>query len=149
MKVSIIQQNIDETEVVISCRRIDDKIIRLRDYIANFGSKIRAKNEKGIEYVRMNEIYYFDTVDNHTFLYTEKYVYEVSIRLYELEEILDSRDFFRISRTQIMNINHAVCFKPEINRTVMATMDNGERLYISRKYSAEIKRTLKGILEVN
>ncbi len=148
MKIEIKEENVNETEVVISCRRMDEKILRLRDYIANFGSKICAKSESGIEHVSVSEIYYFETVDNRTFLYTEKDVFEVSMRLYELEEILDSRDFFRISRTQIMNINHAARFKPEINRTLTATMENGEKINISRKYSAEIKRILKESSEV-
>lgn len=148
MKIDIKQEDVDETEVVISCRRVDEKIIRLRDYIAGFGSRIRAKSESGIEHVSVSEIYYFETVDNRTFLYTAKDVFEVNMRLYELEEILDGRDFFRISRTQLMNINHAARFKPEINRTITATMENGEKLCISRKYSAEIKRVLKESSEV-
>lgn len=148
MKIEVREENVNETEVVIWCRRVDEKILRLRDHIANFGSKIRAKNESGIEHVNVSDIYYFETVDNRTFLYTENEVFEVSMRLYELEEILDSRDFFRISRTQIMNINHAARFKPEINRTITATMENGEKMNISRKYSAEIKRILKESSEV-
>ena len=147
-KIEIKEENVNETEVVISCRRADEKILRLRDYIANFGSKIRAKSESGIEHVSVSEIYYFETVDNRTFLYTEKDVFELSMRLYELEEIMDGRDFFRISRTQILNINHAARFKPEINRTLTATMENGEKINISRKYSAEIKRILKESSEV-
>lgn len=148
MNIEIKQADVKETEVVISCRKVDESILRLRDYISNFGSKIRAKSESGIEHISVSDAYYFETVDNRTFLYTQNDVFEVSMRLYELEEILDGRDFFRISRTQLMNINHAVRFKPEINRTITVTMENGEKISISRKYSAEIKKILKENSEV-
>ncbi len=148
MNIEIKQADVKETEVVISCRMVDESILRLRDYILGFGSKIRAKSESGIEHISVSDAYYFETVDNRTFLYTQNDVFEVSMRLYELEEILDGRDFFRISRTQLMNINHAVRFKPEINRTITVTMENGEKISISRKYSAEIKKILKESSEV-
>ena len=52
----------------------------------------------------------------------------------ELEAILPTEDFIRISKSQIVNVNKINTLKPEINRTILVTMCNKEQLYISRKY---------------
>lgn len=67
---------------------------------------------------------------------------EVKLRLYELETFLSEKDFIRISKSQIVNINKIKALKPELNRTILATMCNGEQLYISRKYVKAIRNVL-------
>lgn len=67
---------------------------------------------------------------------------EVKQRLYELEMILSDRDFIRISKSVIININKIKSLKPEINRTILATMYNGEQLFVSRKYVPAIRSLL-------
>ena len=67
---------------------------------------------------------------------------ETSHRLYELEQILSEQDFIRISKSQIMNVNYVKHLHPELNRTILATMCNGERLSVSRRYVPELKKLL-------
>ncbi len=67
---------------------------------------------------------------------------EVRQRLYELEMVLSDKDFIRISKSQIVNINKIRSLKPEINHTILVTMCNGEQLYISRKYVPAIRNML-------
>lgn len=67
---------------------------------------------------------------------------EVNQRLYELEHILSEKDFIRISKSQIVNINKIQSLRPELNRTIVATMCNKEQLSISRKYVKAIRNLL-------
>ena len=67
---------------------------------------------------------------------------EVKQRLYELEDILSEKDFIRISKSQIVNINKIRSLKPELNRTILATMCNNEQLSISRKYVKNLRSML-------
>lgn len=67
---------------------------------------------------------------------------EVNQRLYELEHILSEKDFIRISKSQIVNINKIQSLRPELNRTILATMCNKEQLSISRKYVKAIRNLL-------
>lgn len=69
---------------------------------------------------------------------------EINQRLYELENILSDKDFARISKSQIVNINKIQSLKPELNRTILATMCNNEQLSISRKYV----KTIRDILSI-
>ena len=142
MDIQIIEHMRETLQVVIKCRQVDDEVVRLKYHIEMFDKKLQAK--KGNEWclVELLDILYFESVENHTFLYTEDDVMEVRQRLYELEAVLSDKDFTRISKSQIVNINKIRSLKPEISRRILATMCNGEQLYISRKYVPAIRNML-------
>lgn len=142
MDIRIIEQTEGLPQVIIKCRKIDDEVIRLKKHIELFDKKLQAKKENELYFVPSSDVLYFESVDNRTFLYTEDNVLEVRQRLYELELILSDKDFIRISKSQIVNVNKIKALKPELNRTILATMCNGEQLSISRKYVRAIRAML-------
>ncbi|MBO4750539.1 MAG: LytTR family transcriptional regulator DNA-binding domain-containing protein, partial [Lachnospiraceae bacterium] len=75
---------------------------------------------------------------------TEGKVLLTEKRLYELEELLDKREFFRCSKSTILNLNKVVKLRPELNRNILATLTNGETIVVSRRYATELK-TLIGV----
>lgn len=133
MNIEIVEEEKD-LQVIIQCRQVDEQVKRLRSHIELFDNKIQAKMENEICFVKSAEVLYFESVDNRIFLYTEDNVMEIKQRLYELEVILSNKDFIRISKSQIVNVNKIRTLKPEMNRTMLLTMCNGERLCVSRKY---------------
>ena len=142
MDIRIVEHTKEILQVVINCRQIDDEIIRLKCHIELYDKKLQAKKDNEIYFINSSDVLYFESVDNRTFLYTEDDVMEVRQRLYELEVILSDKDFIRISKSQIVNINKIRSLKPELNRTILATMCNGEQLSISRKYVQAIRNML-------
>lgn len=144
MEIHIVDGMKGSLQVVIECEQVNDEVTRLKEHIEMFDKKLQASKGNEICFVNLSDVFYFESVDNRTFLYTEFDVMEVKQRLYELELILSSKDFLRISKSQIVNINKISSLKPELNRTILATMCNGERLYISRKYV----RTIRNLLSV-
>ena len=141
MEVQILE-NEKSLQVIIKCKQADEQIGRLKTHIELFDKKLQAKTEGDYQFVNAMEVLYFESVDNRVFLYTENAVMEVKQRLYELEDMLSKQDFIRISKSQIININKIKTLKPELNRTILATMCNGEQLYISRKYVKELRSLL-------
>ena len=142
MDIRIVEHTKEALQVVIKCRQIDDEIIRLKCHIELFDKKLQAKKDNEMHFINSSDVLYFESVDNRIFLYTEDDVMEVKQRLYELEVILSDKDFIRISKSQIVNINKIRSLKPELNRTILATMCNGEQLSISRKYVQAIRNML-------
>ena len=100
------------------------------------------KKENELYFINLSDVLYFESVDNRIYLYTEKDVLEIKQRLYELEFLLSDKDFIRISKSQIVNIQKITSLKPELNRTILATMCNGEQLSISRKYVKALRNLL-------
>ena len=126
----------------IHCREVTEKVSRLERHIRNFDSFITAKEDGASVNVSTEDIYYIESVDKKTFIYTEKNVSTTDKRLYELEEILDNKDFFRCSKSMIVHLNKVVSLKPEITRNIRATLKNGEVIVISRRYAADLKKLL-------
>lgn len=93
--------------------------------------------------VTLDKILYIESVDKKTFIYTKNKVFATDKRLYELEDLLDKRDFFRCSKSVIINLNKVTKLRPEITRNILATLDNGEVIVVSRRYAAELKKLLK------
>ncbi len=143
MKVTVEQ---DQKENVvfaeIHCREVTEEVSRLERHIRNFDSFITAKEDGASVNVSTEDIYYIESVDKKTFIYTEKSVSTTDKRLYELEEILDNKDFFRCSKSMIVHLNKVVSLKPEITRNIRATLKNGEVIVISRRYAADLKKLL-------
>lgn len=142
MEIKIIEKLKETISVIIQCREINDDVIRLKTYIELFDQKLHAKKDNQYYLINSTDVFYFESVDNHTFLYTENDVMEIKQRLYKLEDFLSEKDFIRISKSIIVNINKIHSLKPEINRTILVTMCNGEVLYISRKYVQSIRNLL-------
>ena len=142
MDIKIFEDIKNTFQVIIQCKKIDEEILRLRNHIELFDKKLYAKKDNELFLINSSDILYFDSVDNRTFLYTNDDVMEIKQKLYELEILLSDKDFVRISKAQIVNINQIRSLKPELNRTILVTLFNGERLYISRKYVKIIRNML-------
>ena len=89
----------------------------------------------------ISNIYYVESVDEKTFAYTKTDCLELKYKLYELENLLDSR-FFRCSKSMICNVRKIRSVKSGENARLNATLLNGETLIITRSYVSGIKKRL-------
>lgn len=142
MEIQIMEHMEDTLKVLIQCRKADDEVLRLKTHIELFDNKFYAKKDDAYCFINASEVLYFEAVDNRTFLYTQEAVLEIRQRLYELEDTLSEKDFIRISKSVIVNINQIRSLKPELNRTILAILCNGEGLSISRKYVPAVRKLL-------
>lgn len=131
-----------EMEITIRCRRTDDSVIRLLEMLRAGDKKLTGHLGNQTYILDAGAVLYIDTVEKRTFLYTKDAVYETPLKLYELEERLESADFFRASKSSIINFNQIQSLKPEFGGTMQVTMSNGEKLMVSRQYARIIKEKL-------
>ena len=73
---------------------------------------------------------------------TAKKTYTVRLRLYELEERLDSLHFVRISNSEIVNLDRVTAIDLSYTGTIRMTLDNTVTSYVSRRYVKKIKEVL-------
>ncbi|MBO4309575.1 MAG: LytTR family transcriptional regulator [Lachnospiraceae bacterium] len=143
MKIDILKdQNEEKIYVEIHCKDVTDEVSRLERHLKRFNSFIPASDNGEIVNVDLNDILYIESVDKKTFIYTDNRVLLTEKRLYEFEETLDEKDFFRCSKSTIININKVNKLKPEITRNILATLSNGEVVVVSRRYAIELKKLL-------
>ena len=90
--------------------------------------------------IARSDVYYLEIVDRKAFLYTEKDVFRLDASMQEILNLTVDSDLVRISRTCIMNTSHLTGIRQLKNSHLEATLDNGEKLIVSRKYLRDIKR---------
>ena len=142
MKVTVSKDIESGTAVEIHCREVTPETERLERYIRRFDERFTASENGSTYNVSVEEILYIESVDKKTFLYTAGHVLRTEKRLYELEEILDAKTFFRCSKSVIMNLNKVSKLKPEVTRNILATLTNGEVIVISRRYVSALKELI-------
>lgn len=143
MKIQVNESSFhEEIEILINCKSINKDIEKIVAMLRILDLKLTGMKNKETYILEASKILYIDTVDKKTFLYTEKEVYETPLKLYELEEQLAVSDFFRASKSCIINFNQIKALKPDIDGRILVTMNNGERLMVSRQYALTIKQKL-------
>ena len=142
MDISI-QEHADKLAVVIQCERTDKYVLRLKDHIELFDNRLTVQHDGETVYIKAANVLYFESVNDRTFLYTDGNVMEIRLRLYELEDALSAYGFLRISKSVVVNMYKISSLRPELNRTLLATMCNGERLVISRSYVKKLRSVLQ------
>ncbi|HHV30352.1 LytTR family DNA-binding domain-containing protein [Acetivibrio mesophilus] len=96
----------------------------------------------GITYMcKINAVYYIESVDKRTYIYTKNDCFETKSRLYELEEKLGTY-FARCSKAMIVNLKKIRNVRSELGGRLNAEMLNGEKIVISRSYVKDIKRRM-------
>ncbi len=137
-------QNKAEEQVVLECVEMTGEFEAIRKFAASQGYTITGYlNEKRFT-LPLENIYYFEAVDEKVFAYTHKEIYEVKKRLYELEEECRSHHFIRCSKQVILNLMRLTCISPEINGRFVAHMKNDEQIIITRQYVPDLKKVVMG-----
>lgn len=143
MKIKINQDlSIQELEVEIHCQKEDEMVGKIVSAIQMVDSKLCCYIGERVHYIDVSCILYIESVDRKTFLYTEEDVFEIDKRLYELEEQLGKFSFFRASKAIIVNLNQVQSLRPEIGARLVLTMENAEKIVVSRQYAKIIKNVL-------
>ncbi len=148
----------EEEEIVIRCRGMDEQLLKLVYALRAGREKLTVSRQERLFRILPSAVYYFEAVDNRVFAYLEKEVYETKLKLYELEERLAGTDFFRASKSTVINLakveslfhirheNGAVdkveSLSPAFNGRFEAAMKNGEKLIVSRQYVPVLKEKL-------
>jgi len=145
MKIKVQEiANLSEIEIVVNCRERNESVNTIVDTLRLFDRVITGKKEDKTFLIRPHEIFYFDSVNDKVFCYTDKEVYETSYKLYELENALTRSTFLRINKSVIVNFSKIIAFKSESNGRMEATLKNGEKVEISRNYVQALKVVLGG-----
>lgn len=132
----------EEDEIIIRCREIDEGLLKMIHALKAGRDKLTVSKEGKLFQIKPASVYYFEAVDNRTFAYLESEVYEIRFRLYELEERLMGTDFFRATKSTIINLSKVESLSPAFSGRFEVCMKNGEKLIVSRQYVPILKKKL-------
>lgn len=143
MKVKIKKnEKIKEIEVTIACSKINNEVQELLKSLNKVSKKISVIDKNGIKLIMIKDILYMESVDKKTFVYTFNNIYESKLKFYEIENELREKGFMRISKKTIINLSQVSNISPDLSRRLILTLENGEKIIVSRQYVLEFKREL-------
>ncbi|MDO5520199.1 MAG: LytTR family DNA-binding domain-containing protein [bacterium] len=131
-----------EEEIIIRTNTMDEQLLQLIYNVKMKSLRITGTRQERLYVIAPKDIYYIESVDNKAFIYTKDSVYESKQKLYEFEEQFKNTDFFRASKSVILNRNKIKSLSPAFNGRLEALLQNGEKVIISRQYVAVLKRML-------
>lgn len=140
---------VEEIEILIRYAEMTDEVERIAQIYNSVAVRIKCsfinpKNGERIEkLVSVSDIYYFESVDKMTFVYCEKEVYRTDLRLYQITDDFGKFGFVQISKSCVLNVNMLDGVAPLPSSRMEATLTNGEKVYVTRKYLENIKSALK------
>lgn len=130
-----------QEEAVIRAVQKTEDIQAAIDILEHGISSVMVFKEDKKYLCKMENIYYAESVDKKTFIYTKDECYQTKKRLYELEEELNA-NFLRCSKSLIVNIRKIKAVKSDLNGRMNVQLVNGETIIISRSYVKDLKRKL-------
>jgi len=143
MEISIQEIPVQEEEqLIIRCHRVDENIFDLIHQIKSNQDRLLGYLDDEIYRLSLNDIYYFETVDHHSFFYCKDKIYETKLKLYEFEEYIINSRFFRASKSTIVNAKKIVHVKPSLSGRFEVYMENGEQLSVSRQFVPDLKKQI-------
>lgn len=143
MKLTIVEdQNLAKDHLILKCHKTDAQIEHIQSYIETLDTTILGTLQTEKYFLKPSEIYYFESVEKQTFLYTKDHVLKCALRLYELEAILGHQCFIRISKSVLINMLKIKSIHPLLNRNLSITLTNDETIICSRHYVNPLKKKL-------
>ena len=133
-----------ENSIIIEYIEWTDQLEDICNYIEGRRSQIIGYGEnKEVCQIELDQILYFEAVGELVFAYTKTQIYEIKMRLYQIEEATKQNMILRVSKSFLVNIRKIKSVRPALNGRFIATMINGEEILISRQYAKEVSEAMK------
>lgn len=142
-KITITQIDKDENEeIIVRCHEINEEVLNIVEKLKKNQNILLGSKDSEVFRLNLNDIFYIESVDSKTFICTKENVYESKMKLYEIEHMLQNTNFFRCSKSMILNISKIRSVSPALSGRFEAKLINNEAVVISRQYVPQLKKKL-------
>lgn len=144
MQIEIkIEETCKEPKIIVITDKMTDEINTIIKKLSNQQPKMIAGfKEDTIEVLEPNSIYRIFASSGKVFVETDRGEYTLRLRLYEVEQRINSSSFVRISNSDIINLKKVKGFDLSFTGTICVTLSNGTVTYVSRRFVSKIKQVL-------
>lgn len=142
LKITVEHISTGENEIVLKCRQLDSEIQKILAYLKESMEKLVAQKDGEKFLLLSDEVFYVESVDNKTFIYTKDAVMESQDSLFFIENKYSNMGLVRIGKSQLVNLHHIKKLKSIINSRIEVTLESGDRLVVSRHFACTFKSRL-------
>lgn len=144
MKITLQQRKNKELEVIILYPELTQQVKEIVGYLRTNDTCIVVKEGMERRLINVHEIYYVESLERKTFVYTKDQVYRAEKKLTQLKKELAIYGFVLVSRACLLNLNHLKSVESIFNSRLEGMLENGEKISISRTYAYQIKQYFEG-----
>lgn len=135
----------------IEPKRLGDSIEKIRkeihaiDELKSSKSKLTINDQVFVKdgdncwFVRLKDVRLFESDGNYIKVYFDKYKPMIHKSLNALDERLDNKSFFRVSRKHIINLDWVDEIETWFNGGLMVKLKGGEKVEVSRRQATKFK----------
>lgn len=99
-----------------------------------YASYLIGKKDDEIFRLKTGQISHIESFAHDMVAHAEGVEYRITERLRRLEEILDPKEFLRVSNSVIVSLNHIKSIKPSLSQKFILTMSDGSKVDVTRTY---------------
>ena len=144
--ITNISEKFKETKITIEAPNLSKEVQNFINYVENSNgqpSQIIASKDNKIHFIELKNIICFFSEDKYNYLRTKEDTYKIKYKLYELEELLNTQNFIRISKSCIINIEQVKYFNIGILNTIIVELKDNTKETVTKKYFKQIMNLLK------
>ena len=146
MKVEVIvDKKYENTNIIIYTNRMTDEINNIVEKFSDDDNQniIVGYKDNKLFILEENNIETVYAESGKVIIRCNGEEYISKKRLYELEEILNKKNFIRVSKSEIVNFNKVKNIDYKVIGTLILNFKSGNKSYASRRYISSIKDFLK------
>lgn len=144
MKVTLEQGVGLQREIVIRYDVLDEEIRSLLELLNLRRKRLTVRDGDALTLIDPAEVLYCESVDERTYAYTAAGVYGLGVTLAAVADAFAGLGFFRCSKSMAVNLHAIRSLKSGDYGRIFATLANGEKILVSRRYAKALRNRLKG-----
>lgn len=130
-------------KIIILTDTVNEEVSEILQRLKSSDREIVSGVSDGqVEIIKTEEIVRIYSSNKRVIIETENGEFYSKQRLYEFEEILDGRNFVRISNSEIVNLKKVKKLDLSFSGTICVKFLNGKTSFASRRYVSRIKSIL-------
>lgn len=131
-----------EERFIKTITKVKQELVKIRKVspdVLPMHRKIFIKDGEKCHFIPLSDIRYIESLENYARLYfgEEKAMIKRSLNL--LAEKLDPKVFFRVNRSQMINIHYIKEIHPYFNNKLQIILSSGEKVEVSSRQSVQFK----------
>lgn len=133
-----------EKDLIEVVAKEDNPLVRnIENYInKNFPNSINCYKNNQLFRIPIDDIYRIYCENSFVYLNTEDQKFEIKERLYEIESKLNLFSFFKINKSELINMNKVKDFDFTYSGKVLVHLSNGDISTVSRRNINKLKEYL-------
>lgn len=143
MRVEItIDQKIKETFIKIFARQMNKEVEMIQRLLTTEHTHIIGQQEDEAVLLEPVQIIRIYTEDKKVFAQCQEGLYQLKLRIYELEQLLYHENFIKISQGELVNLAYVKRLDFSFKGTIALELKTGSVSYVSRRYLSNFKKAL-------